>query len=178
MPKPAPGSEIIGPAELRARTRKKKNGRKLDIFAPYTFASSPLSDSLEQASRAKLARHKYDHARALPLLNLKKRERTCKVDFIICGVWGPRLTSHDSQKGRACSNRAWLPLGSCFCKWTAAPCPEERGGGGCARAILEAGVKRGGGRENSGAWDFAWAPSMDQHQEPITSMLNKCYITL
>ena len=41
----------------KARTRKKKNGRKLFLFypprphfrAPYTFASSQLSESLEQA---------------------------------------------------------------------------------------------------------------------------------
>ena len=59
---PFPGSEIVKSAELRKREhgkkdrkKKKKNGRKLfshpqTFLVPFIFASSPLSESLEQAT--------------------------------------------------------------------------------------------------------------------------------
>ena len=37
---PVPGSEIVGPAQLRTR----------EFRVPFTFASSPLSEGLEQAT--------------------------------------------------------------------------------------------------------------------------------
>ena len=53
---PVPGSDIVGSAELRKREHEKKNGWKPTRPAPptfrvpFTFASSPPSDSLKQAS--------------------------------------------------------------------------------------------------------------------------------
>ena len=54
--KPIPGSEIVGPAELRKRKHENKTGGNFFFPAPPTlrvlfpFASSPLTESVEQAS--------------------------------------------------------------------------------------------------------------------------------
>ena len=47
---PVPGSEIVGSAELRKRKHEKKNGPPT-VRVPFSFASSPLSESLEQANQ-------------------------------------------------------------------------------------------------------------------------------
>ena len=49
---PVPGSEIVGPAELRKREHENKTGGAPPTFrVPFTFASSPLSESLATESQ-------------------------------------------------------------------------------------------------------------------------------
>ena len=50
--RPVPGSEIVGSATLRKRKHEKKNKKKNEgptFRVPLTFASSPLSENVEEA---------------------------------------------------------------------------------------------------------------------------------
>ena len=46
---PVPDSKIVGSAELRKRKHEEKKTGRPTFRVPLTFASSPLSESLEQA---------------------------------------------------------------------------------------------------------------------------------
>ena len=83
---PVPGSEIVGSAELKKREHENNNnnnGKKLFLFlsqptfrVPFTFTSSPLSESLKQA---KLNHTKCSTLRASPSVVFLSDEETRKV---------------------------------------------------------------------------------------------------